>query len=524
MTAETIDEDFAKTKNYLKRLNELKNKKEENDLYLKFLNLTKEIFGNESDFSVLEVMGLLLKNQESAERLRKILQEKTEDLFKIVTRVDEQNNVIAIIIYPKERKEILKKYLKELNIPEMVTPSDMEKKSFTEKIKMLEEKLTFLSEQYQLLERELKDNIKEKKFLYLENLKRINKKLEEFKDRIYLYKSEKLFFIFGWVPKDKLDELRNDLKKNFDNVVLEEIEILENELEKIPVIIKNSAYFKPFEVLTKIFPLPSYSSYDPTIFLGIFFPIFFGIIVGDIGYGILILLISLLGQKFLYKNFSKNIAKILLYGGLSSIFFGLIYGEFFGEIGQEIEFIKTFKIVDRSHSILQMFFISIFIGISHIFVGFLLSLLRPPNKKERLVSLMMIFCLFLIIATLYFLFTGGREKLIYMILIFLGLVIVFSINFYGIVFPLELIKTIGNIVSYGRIMAIGLSSVILANVANNFLGAVGNIFVGVLIAVFIHIINIVLSVFSPTIHSLRLHYVEFFSKFMKFGGRKFNPL
>lgn len=519
-----IEEDLIFVKNWMKKLEDIKRRKEEIEFYLKFLYLTKENFGEHIDFSNLEIIGLLLKNKESVERLKKLLEEKGGDLYKIITKTDEKNNFICLIVYPKEIKEFLKKSLKELNFPEIVTPSEQSDSSLTEKIKSMEGKIALLEVQMNTIRENLNKRVSEKRNIYLHQLNFLKEKLREMEDRVYIYKSEKLFFLFGWIPKQKVDELKRELSEKFKDIVLEELEILEEEKEKVPVILQNRKYFEAYQIFTNIFPLPCYSSYDPTIFLGIFFPIFFGLIVGDIGYGLIIIILTILGQIFLKKAFLKEFLKVLFYGGLSSIIFGFLFGEFFGRLGENINFIKAFKFFDREHSIIHMFLISICVGIAHVLLGFLLNFIRPAHKKERLVSLILIFCIFLLVVISYLIYKGVSFAVVSFLIFISILFMFFAIVLYGIIFPLELIKAIGNIVSYGRIMAIGLSSVILANVANNFFGATGNVFVGILIAIFIHLINILLSVFSPTIHSLRLHYVEFFSKFMKFGGRKFSPL
>ncbi len=89
--------------------------------------------------------------------------------------------------------------------------------------------------------------------------------------------------------------------------------------------------------------------------------------------------------------------------------------------------------------------------------------------------------------------------------------------------PIEFLGLIGNILSYLRIAAIGLASVYVAQLANDLAGSIGSVIIGVIIAVLIHALNIVLGAFSPTIHSMRLHYVEFFRRFYEGGGRPFEP-
>jgi V/A-type H+-transporting ATPase subunit I len=94
----------------------------------------------------------------------------------------------------------------------------------------------------------------------------------------------------------------------------------------------------------------------------------------------------------------------------------------------------------------------------------------------------------------------------------------------GFLAPFELLRYFGNIISYVRLMAVGLASVLLASIANRLAGAAGSVWTGVAIAIVLHAFNILLGVFAPTVHALRLHYVEFFSKFMETGGRDFKPL
>jgi V/A-type H+/Na+-transporting ATPase subunit I len=92
-----------------------------------------------------------------------------------------------------------------------------------------------------------------------------------------------------------------------------------------------------------------------------------------------------------------------------------------------------------------------------------------------------------------------------------------------VVAPIELLSTLGNILSYARIMALGVASVMLAVVANKMVGAIGSLAVGVLFALLFHLVNFAIALFSPTVHALRLHYVEFFGKFYSPGGVRYQP-
>jgi V/A-type H+/Na+-transporting ATPase subunit I len=107
----------------------------------------------------------------------------------------------------------------------------------------------------------------------------------------------------------------------------------------------------------------------------------------------------------------------------------------------------------------------------------------------------------------------------------IGLLIAFPVLIVleGLIAPIELLSMLGNILSYARIMALGIASVMLAVVANKMVGAIGSLAVGIVFALLFHLVNFAIALFSPTIHALRLHYVEFFGKFYSPGGVRYEP-
>ena len=182
--------------------------------------------------------------------------------------------------------------------------------------------------------------------------------------------------------------------------------------------------------------------------------------------------------------------------------------------------------LERSEAMLPTMLLALAVGGAHILFGLLLGLWsewRRHHGREALLRLALLLTVLLLgLVALGRLFPTpwlATEPLLIGVAILLPVLIAAG----GLLAPLELLKTLGNIISYVRIMAIGISSVLLAVVANKLGGAAGNLLLGILIAGILHAFNLVLGVFAPSVHALRLHYVEFFSKFLDLGGRRFEP-
>jgi V/A-type H+-transporting ATPase subunit I len=207
-------------------------------------------------------------------------------------------------------------------------------------------------------------------------------------------------------------------------------------------------------------------------------------------------------------------------------FFGILYGEFFGELPKILFNIEPIC-VERRSAIIPVFIFAISVGVIHVIIGIILgfmSAIKRQKKSEalyRLLSILLLLCIIALVIASFGIAPSLLTKPIIIVILILAPLLFFT---GGILAPFELIKSIGHIISYARIMAIGLTSVLLAFVANTLAGIMGNIVLGIIVAGLLHLLNIILGVFSPTIHSLRLHYVEFFTKFITSGGKKFEPL
>jgi V/A-type H+-transporting ATPase subunit I len=496
--------------------------------YSGFLDTLESLFRDSKTAPSLDVIGLTIKDQGSIEQVRMLLTKLTGGKFKLFTVPTGDGSLGGLITVEKAISEKVSRALSSEHIPEMSLPQSFDLLSLPEKIDYLDKRTAEITAGIESIDQNIEKITKRWRPIYVSLLEWIEERLSLLTASASAFETKMCFFINGWIPADDTGTLKKHLTACFANqIVVEEKEMHEEDMERVPVMLKNPTYFKPFELFTRVLRLPTYASLDPTPFMGIFFPVFFGMILGDAGYGVLLILLSvILKKKFSKKAMVKDASQILFVSSVYSVFFGILYGEFFGDLPHRLFGLEPICI-ERRTAIVPMIYFTLTIGVVHIILGLILGIITAYKKKTKkeaffkLISIVIIICLIIVLATFFDIFPEIVARPVILAILFLMPFLLFT---GGILAPLELLKSIGNIISYVRIMAIGLTSVLLAFMANNIAGLMGNVIIGIVVAVLLHLLNIVLGVFSPSIHSLRLHYVEFFSKFFEQGGREFEPL
>lgn len=341
------------------------------------------------------------------------------------------------------------------------------------------------------------------------------------------------------MPSDGLDALRSELKTQCDGAVSVRCVHAHGAAGSPPVRLNNPSPVRSFETLLALLPLPKYGSIDPTWYMATFFPPIFGLMLGDIGYGLLLVLGTLwlwrLGRR---HKIAGALAVILGSCAFFTILFGVVFGEFFGTAGHHLGLRPLWRErleVGSAHvgeTLLMYLGVTVAVGVVHILCGLVLGIINARKTGHTadalgyMARISGIFGLFLVIGRLVdFLppvFTSAGVVAWILFLVFMLWTIKHH-PLHGAMLPLELLGTVGNILSYARIMAVGMASAVLALLANRFGSMIDNVIWAVIVVVLVHALNLALGIVDPTIQGLRLHYVEFFSKFYLSGGRVYSP-
>jgi V/A-type H+/Na+-transporting ATPase subunit I len=451
--------------------------------------------------------------------------------------VDESTIAVLLVFHNKYTRQV-KSFISGESINEVVVPENLQSLPHDQALREIEKRRKEIPRRLKEIEQKLVDLSRSWYFTLLTEKRVLRDRLREFEVTTDLGATDYTFIIIGWLPAKRVAKCQGELTQAFgDKLFIQELKLTGHDAENAPIQYVHSKMVRPFEPIVHMFGTPRYGTVDPVPLVAIFFPLFFGIILGDMAYALILLGVSAyLHFKKKDSELLQGISIILLLAGSTSFIFGFLYGEFFGSWGEHIvvamgapeavKFIGLKFPFHRGKLLIPMLIFAISLGVMHIFLGLILGIinsLRGHHRKHALEKGAMIVALVGLGPIIYKMMTGINTSFNtagWLLLVAAIPVLIYSA---GVMGPIEILGTVANIVSYARIMAIGTVSVILAETANQMGGAAGNVVLGVLIAALIHALNLVIHIFTPSIHVMRLNFVEFFGKFYEPGGTKYNP-
>ncbi len=374
-----------------------------------------------------------------------------------------------------------------------------------------------------------------------------------------LWQSAHVFVITGYIPAESAPALEAELTKGYDAYV--ELEA-PDDTEDTPVLLKNNGFAAPVEGVLESYSMPGKKEIDPSTIMAVFYYFLFGMMLSDAGYGLLMVLgcgFALAKFKNMEPGLKKSL-KMFLYCGISTVFWGVMFGSFFGDAVTVIA--KTFFGADVTIPALwfvpvdepmRLLLFSFLIGIIHIFAGLgvqFYQLARVGQWKDAVFDVVSWYLLvgggivyllsmqmfadmvslpFLLpaavgsagaiaagIGALLIILTAGRDSKSPVKRLLKGLYGLYGVSSY-----------LSDILSYSRLLALGLATGVIASVFNQMGAMLGNGPVGVIVFLFAfivgHTLNLGINVLGAYVHTNRLQFVEFFGKFFEGGRRKFAP-
>lgn len=475
------------------------------------------------------------------EQLKEELDTITHKQCDIVSTDVDEDTTAAIVVFSRTYSEPVHKFLAMENVNQIRLPSDMQGLPFDQAYESIRERRGTLPEELKAVRLEL-EAMSAKWYLRLTTIRDVlTDKVDEIAAIPKFGQTEYAFIITGWVPLEDIKELRAGLAASFgQDVIVNQLEITEKDFEDTPVALRNPKALRPFEFILNARGIPRYGTMDATWMLFVFYPLFFGMIVGDIGYG-LVMLGVVLWLRFRFKdNDNMQLATSILGPATTAVIaFGFVYGEFFGNLlGPEyFNLIRPFTLgpvtlpFNRVEFVTTFMLIAVAVGVIQILLGLAFGVVNAIRTKNRhhlfekggILTLLVAIGVAVVIGlqTEYFGQWTIWGQLAFAALAFGGFV--FALRGGGIMGAIETLESVSHMASYIRIMAVGLGGAIFADAVNGIVAKTGNIVMGIVVGVVLHGLNLLLSSFSPTIHALRLNFLEFFGKFYETGSKEYSP-
>ncbi len=522
----TTKETVKEVQKLEKSLNEIQHKKE---------NLKREIEDLEkfSGISIVPKKKLDLFNiyvgsidKNKKETLEDALKERSIFFYLEWGEEEKKRDVGFCMVYPKDEESLVKVAEEQGARKESITWEKEPKEALKEKKEALEN-----------LEKEEKEQKK--------RATELSREVPKFKALIdfYTWELQKLeafqsgeetsayFYLKAWMRPDKIEETKKRLKKRTPYFTIREVEPEEG--ESIPVFVKNEGLMKSFEVVTKVYGFPKRDEPDPTPYLAPFFAVAFGLALSDAGYGILLLALSYFLKRTMEET--ENFFNLFIISGAFTIVAGILTGTFFGT-----DIFEGLRVMDAMENPINIMLLVSVLGVIQIVAGLVVGLIWNLRIGRKDIAFGPKLGSLVFFAGLGFFFlTESLPILFAFIALMMGLNIFFKkeesiakkiMGGFGSLY--DLVGYFSDVLSYSRLLALGLATGIIgmtinmiAEISMEMIPVAGlNILIAGIILVLGHFANLAINALSAFIHSARLQFVEFFSKFMEGGGEELKPL
>ena len=357
---------------------------------------------------------------------------------------------------------------------------------------------------------------------------------EEAKSR--LVGTNKVFLLEGWLPADRCAALEKALEPF--TCAIETREPTEDEYPQVPVQLKNNKLTRLLNMVTEMYSLPAYGTLDPNPLMAPFFILFYGIMMADMGYGLLMMIASvIISKKYRPKGTSGELFSLLGLCGISTFIMGALTGGFFGDFLTQLVAIVSPgtvfalpKLFDPLDDLTMILIGSMALGMVQIVTGMAISLIEKCKRKKFLDAFFEEITWWTVFIGIALLALGKGAAVLYVgcALVLLGPIVQGKgwgklTGVFGSLYN-HVTGYFGDILSYTRLMALMLAGSVIAQVFNMLAAMPGNVIAFIIISMLGNAMNFGLNLLGCYVHDLRLQCLEFFNKFYVDGGKPFRPM
>jgi len=502
----------------------------------------------------LESVGFIMRGKDLSvvQALREQLAARTGGRVEVVSRIVEEGKIGVVVAYLHRDADAVRGFLTQAGISELRLPARYAQYPPLEAVRHMERRRAELPADLEAIGQQLAEAARRHRPRLAAMRALVADRLAQLRTLPHLGQSRYTFILHGWVPAPRVREVRGVLRTRFGgDVVVYDAPADPHEAEHVPVLLDNPAPIRPFQRMLALFKPPRYGTLDPTIFLAVFFPLFVGIVIGDVAYGALLFAFGWwlrakarrgetwevgvgpvqLGMK-LGPAALADASWIIRVMAAWSMLFGALYLEVFGNLLEH--HLGLHPLFNRVELTIAFFKFTVALGLVQIVLGYVLHLVVAVRHRHTfgvLESLAMLSGVLGLVAVLGAM--GGQLPaavqrpgmlLLGAFVLFVALGVV--VSRFALMWLLEAISGMGNVLSYARLFGVGLAAAVLANVANELGGQLGPVWVGVLAGIAFQLVFFLFTIAGHIIQPARLNWVEFLTK-VKYHdetGNSYQPL